>query len=162
MLNIREPMMDRTRLHCLRLAREIGEAGMDEDAEAEAEALDKMLEYNRIRVQDRAKVKDKDNKGRQAISHMPITNAEELATGPMFVQVKLECTEDEDEEGKVVIVGDILVAEARDVTQATRAWLEPAKLRVLEPRQHLPSRRETSEAPDRPVQWTDGDRKSVV
>ena len=87
---------------------------------------------------------------------MPVTNAEELATGPMFVEVKLECTEDEDEEDEVAIVGDVSVAEARDVTQATRAWLEPAKLKVLEPRQRLPSRRETSEAPDWPVQWTDG------
>ena len=53
---------------------------------------------------------------------MPIINAEELATGPMFVQVKLECTEDEDEEDEVAIMGDVLVVEARDVTQATRAW----------------------------------------
>ena len=151
-------MMDRTRLHRLRLVREIGEAGMDEDAKVEAEALDRILEYNRIRVQhkDRAKVKDKDNKGRQAIFHTPVTNVEELATGPMFVQVKLECTEDEDEEDEVAIVGDVSVAEARDVIQATRAWLEPAKSKVLEPRQCLPSRRETSEAPDWPVRWTDG------
>ena len=87
---------------------------------------------------------------------MPVTNVEELDTGPMFVQVKLECTEDEDEEDEVAIAGDVSVAEARDVMRATRAWLGPTKLRVLEPRQHLPSRRETSEAPDRPVQWTDG------
>ena len=128
---------------------------MDEDAEAEVEALDRMLECSRPRVQvkDRAKGKHKD---KQAISHMPVTSVVELATGPMFVQVKLECTEDEDEEDEVAIVGDVSVAEARDVTQATRAWLEPAKLKVLEPRQRLPSRRETSEAPDRPVQWTDG------
>ena len=131
---------------------------MDEDAEAEVEALDRMLECSRPRVQvkDRAKGKHKDNKDKQAISHMPVTSVVELATGPMFVQVKLECTEDEDEEDEVAIVGDVSVAEARDVTQATRAWLEPAQLRVLEPRQHLPNRRETSEAPDRPVQWTDG------
>ena len=156
MLSIREPMMGRTRLHHHRPVREIGETGMDEDAEAEVEALDRMLECNRPRVQvkDRAKVKDKDNKGRQAISHMPVTSVEALATGPMSVQVKLKCTEDE--EDVVAIVGDVSVAEARDVTQAMRAWLEPAKLRVLEPRQHLPSRREPSEAPDRPVQWTDG------
>ena len=130
---------------------------MDEDAEAEVEVLDRMLECSRPRVQvkDRAKGKHKDNKDKQAISHMPVTSVEELATGPMFVQVKLECTEDEDEEDEVAIVGDVSVAEARDVTQATWAWLEPAKLRVLEPRQHLPNRRETSEAPDRPVHWTD-------
>ena len=133
---------------------------MDEDAEAEVEVLDRMLEYSRpwVQVKGRAKgkAKDKDNKGRQAISHMPVTNVEELATGPMFVQVKLEFTEDEDEEGVVAIAGDVSVAEARDVTQATRAWLEPAKLKVLEPRQRLPRRRETSEAPDWPVQWTNG------
>ena len=81
---------------------------------------------------------------------------EDTDISPVFAQVKVECTEDEDEEDEVAIVGDVLVVEARDVMQATRAWLEPAKLRVLEPRQHLPSRRETSEAPDRPVQWTDG------
>ena len=85
---------------------------------------------------------------------MPVIIVEELATRPVCVQVKLECTEEEEDE--VADAGDVLVAEARDVTQATRAWLEPAKLRVLEPRQHLPNRRETSEAPDRPVQWTDG------
>ena len=131
---------------------------MDKDAEAEVEALDRMLEYSRLRVQvkDRAKGKDKDNKGRQAIFHMPVTSVEELATGPMFVQVKLECTEDEDEEDEVAIAGDVSVAEARDVKQVTRAWLEPVKLKVLEPRQRLLNRRETSEAPDRPVQWTDG------
>ena len=151
-------MMGRTRLHLLRLVREIGEAGMDKDAEAKAEALDRILDYSRIREQDkdRTKVKDKGNKDRQAIFHMPITNVEELATGPMFVQVKMECIEDEDEEDEVAIVGDVSVAEARDVIQATWAWLEPAKLKVLEPRQRLPSRRETSEAPDWPVQWTDG------
>ena len=150
--------MGRTRLHHHRLVREIGEAGVDEDAEAEAEALDKFWTATepRVQVKDRAKGKDKDNKDKQAISHMPVTNVEELAIGPMFVQVKLECTEDEDEEDEVAIVGDVSVAEARDVTQATRAWLEPAKLKVLEPRQCLPSRRETSEAPDWPVQWTDG------
>ena len=158
MLNIREPMKGRTRLHHLRLVREIGEAGMDEDAKAEVEVLDRMLECSRPRVQvkDRAKGKHKDNKGKQAISRMPVTNVEELATEPMFVQVKQESTEDEDEEDEVVIAGDVSVAEARDVTQAMRAWLEPAKLKVLEPNQHLPSRRETSEAPDWPVQWTDG------
>ena len=131
---------------------------MDEDAEVEAAALDRILDCNKIRVQvkDKAKVKDKDNKDRQAIFHMPVINVEELATGPMFVQVKLECTEDEDEEDEVAIVGDVSVAEARDVMQAMRAWLEPAKLKVLEPRQRLPSRRKTSEAPDWPVQWTDG------
>ena len=91
---------------------------MDKDAEAEAEALDKMLEYNRIRVQhkDRAKVKDKDNKGRQVIFRMPAINVEELATWPMFVQFKVEFIEDEDVEDVVAIVGDVSVAEARDVT----------------------------------------------
>ena len=144
--------MNRTKLHHLRLVKEIGEAGMDEDAEAEA--LDRILDYNRIRVQDkdRAKVKDKDNKDRQTIFHMPVINVEELATGPMFVQVKLECIEDEDEEDEVAIVGDVSVAEARDVTQALRAWQEPAMLKVLEPRQRLPNCRETSEVPDCPVQ----------
>ena len=143
MLNIREPIMDRTKLHHHRPVREIGEAGMDEDAEAEVEALDRMLEYSRpwVQVKGRAmgKAKVKDNKGRQAISHMPITNAEELVTGPMYVQVKVEFIEDEDVEDEVAIVGDVSVAEVRDVMQATRAWLEPAKLKVLEPRQHLPS-----------------------
>ena len=112
MLNIREPMMDRTKLHRHRPVRETGEAGMDEDDEAEVEALDRMLEYSRpwVQVKGRAKgkAKDKDNKGRQAISHMPVTNVEELATGPMFVQVKLECTEDEDAEAEAEALDKIL------------------------------------------------------
>ena len=55
-------MMDRIKLHHHRPVKEIGEAGMDEDAEAEVEALDRMLEYSRLRVQvkDKAKVQDKD------------------------------------------------------------------------------------------------------
>ena len=85
---------------------------------------------------------------------MPVIIVEELATRPVCVQVNLECTEEEEEE--VAVVEDVSVAEARDVKQATRAWLETVKLKVLEPRQHLPSRRETSEAPEWPVQWTDG------
>ena len=85
---------------------------------------------------------------------MPVIIVEELATRPVCVQVNLACTEEEEDE--VAVVEDFSVAEARDVKQATRAWLETVKLKVLEPRQHLPNRRETSEAPDRPVQWTDG------
>ena len=50
MLSIREPMMGRTKLHRHRPVREIGEAGMDEDVEAEVEALDRMLECSRPRV----------------------------------------------------------------------------------------------------------------
>ena len=55
-------MMDRTRLHHHHLVRETGEASMDKDAEVEVEALDRMLEYSRLRVQakDKAKVQDKD------------------------------------------------------------------------------------------------------
>ena len=60
MLNIREPMMDRTRLHHHRLVREIGEAGKDEDDEAEAEELVRMLEYSRLQVQAKVQDKDKD------------------------------------------------------------------------------------------------------
>ena len=44
---------------------------MDEDDEAEEEALDRMLEYSRTGQGFKAKDKDK---GRQAISHMPVTN----------------------------------------------------------------------------------------
>ena len=53
-------------MHRLHPAREIGEAGKDEDDEAEVEGLDRTLEYNRLRVQvrDKAKVQDKDNKDR--------------------------------------------------------------------------------------------------
>ena len=56
----------------------------------------------------------------------------------------------------MAIAGDVPEAEAGDVRQATWAWLPTAKLRVLEPSQRLLIRRETSEAPDWPVQWTDG------
>ena len=141
--------INRTKVHRLHPAREIGEAGKDEDDEAEEEELDKMLEFNKLRV--RAKDKDKD---RQAISRMPVIIVEELATRPVCVQVNMECTEEEEDE--VAVVEDVSVAEARDVMQVTRAWLETVKLRVLEPRQHLHNRRETSEAPEWPVQWTDG------
>ena len=74
---------------------------------------------------------------------------------PKTVQVR-EAFEDVAEEDEVAIAGDVLAAEAGDVKRATRAWLETARLRVLEPSQHLHIRRETSEAPDWPVQWTDG------
>ena len=141
--------INRTKVHRLHPAREIGEAGKDEDDEAEEEGLDKMLEFNKLRV--RAKDKDKD---RQAISRMPVIIVEELATRPVRVQVNMECTEEEEDE--VAVVEDVSVAEAKDVKQVTRAWLETVKLKVLEPKQHLPSRRETSEAPEWPVQWTDG------
>ena len=78
MLSIQEPVMEmlmetragraqiqainRTKVHRLHPAREIGEAGKDEDDEAEAEELVRMLEYSRLRVQakDKAKVQDKD------------------------------------------------------------------------------------------------------
>ena len=85
---------------------------------------------------------------------MPVIIVEDLAIGPIHVQVKLECGEEEEDE--VAVVEDVSVAEARDVSQVTRAWLETVRLRVLEPRQHLHNRRETSEAPEWPVQWIDG------
>ena len=137
--------INRTKVHRLHPAREIGEAGKDEDDEAEEEELDKMLEFSKHRVQD---------KDKQAISRMPVIIVEDLAIGPVRVQVNMECTEEEEDE--VAVVEDVSVAEARDVKQVTRAWLETVKLRVLEPRQHLHNRRETSEAPEWPVQWTDG------
>ena len=59
------------------------------------------------------------------------------------------------EEDEVAIAEDVQEAEARDVRPATRVWLQ-AILRELEPSQGPPSRRETSEAPEWPVQWTDG------
>ena len=43
-------MMDRTKLHHHRPVREIGEVGMDEDAKAKVEALDGILDDNRIQV----------------------------------------------------------------------------------------------------------------
>ena len=122
MLSIREPVremlmetragraqiqaINRTKVHRLHPAREIGEAGKDEDDEAEEEELDKMLEFNKLRV----RAKDKD---RQAISRMPVIIVEELATRPVHVQVNMECTEEEEDE--VAVVEDVLVAEARDV-----------------------------------------------
>ena len=42
--------INRTKVHRLHLVREIGEAGKDEDDEAEAEELVRMLEYSRLRV----------------------------------------------------------------------------------------------------------------
>ena len=122
MLSIQEPMkemlmetragraqiqaINRTKVHRLHPAREIGEAGKDEDDEAEEEGLDKMLKFSKHRVQD----KDKD---RQAISRMPVIIVEELATRPVCVQVNLACTEEEEDE--VAVVEDVSVAEARDV-----------------------------------------------
>ena len=76
MLSIQEPVMEmlmetragraqiqainRTQVHRLHPAREIGEAGKDEDDEAEAEELVRMLEYSRLRVQAKVQDKDKD------------------------------------------------------------------------------------------------------
>ena len=61
-----------------------------------------------------------------------------------------------DEADEVAIAGDVLEAEARDVKPVMRAWLRVARQRAQEPSQRLPIRRETSEAPDWPVQGTDG------
>ena len=44
---------------------------------------------------------------------MPVIIVEEFATRPVCVQVKLECTEEEEDE--VAVVEDVSVAEARDV-----------------------------------------------
>ena len=57
--------MDRTRLHHHRLVREIGEAGMDEDAEAEAEALDRILDCSRIREQGKDRANQGQGQGQQ-------------------------------------------------------------------------------------------------
>ena len=51
---------------------------------------------------------------------MPAIIVEDLAIGPIHVQVKLECGEEEEDE--VAVVEDVSVAEARDVMQAMRAW----------------------------------------
>ena len=166
MLSILEPMKGRTKLHRHRLTKEIGEAGMDEDAEDEAGAevqdslqdslqdrtLDRML-VDKVKVKDRAR--HKDSRGRGIIFPMTATSVVDMATRHQCAPVE-ELAEAEDAEDEVAIAGDVLEAEAKDVKQATRVWLEQAILRVLEPSQHPPSRRETSEAPDWPVQWTDG------
>ena len=78
MLSIREPVMEmlmemragraqiqainRTKVHRLHPARDLGEAGKDEDDKAEEEELDRTLESSKLRVQakDKAKVQDKD------------------------------------------------------------------------------------------------------
>ena len=61
-----------------------------------------------------------------------------------------------DEDDEVAIAGDVLEVEAKDVKQATWEWLRTARQRAQEPSQRLPIRQETSEAPDWPVQGTDG------
>ena len=138
---------------------------MDEDTEDEAEdevqgpqdslrdspqdrTLDRM---HKVKAKDKAKPKDSQDRG--IISPMHVISAEELATGHTSAPVEELA---EVEEDAVVIAEDVLEAEARDVRPATRVWLAPAILRGLEPSQDPPSRRETSEAPEWPVQWTDG------
>ena len=130
MLSIREPVremlmetragraqiqaINRTKVHRLHPVRDIGEAGKDEDDEAEEEELVRTLEFSkpRVQVKDKAKVQHKD-KDKQAISRMPVIIAEDLDIGPIHVQVKLECGEEEEYE--VAVVEDVSVAEARDV-----------------------------------------------
>ena len=129
---------------------------VDDEAEArevEAKGSSKHLVVELARDSNRANHRDKDN--RQVIFHIPATTVVAMDTGPETVQVSEVC-EDVDEEDAVAIAGDVPAALAGDVRQATRAWLRAARLRVLEPSQRPHIRRETSEAPDWPVQWTDG------
>ena len=163
MLSIPKPMRARAKLHRhhLHMAKEIGEVGVAEDAEdeevqaKEVEAKDNRQHQVVARGQDSHRINHRDKHSRQDIFHIPATTVVDMDTGPKTVQVS-EVYEDVVEEEEVAIVGDVPEAEAGDVKQATRAWLQTAKLRVLEPSQHLHIRRETSEAPDWPVQWTDG------
>ena len=104
-------------------------------------------------VQDSNRVNHRDKGNRQDIFHIPAATVIPMDIRPETVQVR-EVYEDVDEEDEVAITGDVPEAEAGDVKQATREWLQTAKLRVLEPSQRLHIRRETSEAPDWPVQWT--------
>ena len=123
-----------------------------EDKEVEAKGSNK-YPVEQARDSNRANTRDKDR--RQVIFHITTTTVVVTGTWPRTVQVREVC-EDVAEEDEVAIAGDVPEAEAGDVRQATRAWLPTARLRVLEPRQHPHIRRETSEAPDWPVQWTDG------
>ena len=105
-----------------------------------------------VQGQDSHRVNHRDKGNRQDIFHIPATTVVDMDIEPETVQAR-GVFEDEDE---VAIAGDVPEAEAGDVRQATRAWLQTARLRVLEPSQRLLIRREMSEAPDWPVQWTDG------
>ena len=130
---------------------------MDEDAE-DVEVQVRQQEVNnqqQVVVQDNSRASHKDNRNKQGIFHIPATTVEASGIRPRIVQVN-RALEDEEEDEEVAIVGDVLEAEAEDVKQATRAWLRAARLRELEPSQRLQNRRETSEAPDWPVWWTDG------
>ena len=70
------------------------------------------------------------------------------------VAVEYVCVGDVD---LVAIVGDVQAAGAVDVKHGMRAWLAvQAMQREVHPRTPPLIRRETSEAPEWPVQWTDG------
>jgi hypothetical protein len=103
--------------------------GEVEDAAEEAAVLDRVLESPKGTLVVK---EDKGNSNRWAIFLLLVINAEASGTRPSFVQVVAH-SEDEDEDAKVVIAGDVLEAEAKDVKCATRAWPEPAMMKVLEP-----------------------------
>ena len=122
MLSIQEQQMARIRLHRHRQARakEIGEFGVDEDAEDEEvpakEVEAKGSNQQEVVVQDkgRYRVNHKVKGNRQVIFHIPATTVVALDTEPEIVQAR-EAYADVEEEDEVAIVGDVPEAEAGDV-----------------------------------------------